>query len=105
MAAIPSPANASRATLTKTVPMRHVLPSRHHAQRAYPPRPGVARRAKVGTMDRMRTIALEEHFWTPELSGTTGPGALANFGPRIGDQLRDLGQLRLADMDAHGIDV
>jgi predicted TIM-barrel fold metal-dependent hydrolase len=56
-------------------------------------------------MDGMRTIALEEHFLTPELSGTTGSGALATFGPRIGDQLRDLGPLRLADMDAHGIDV
>jgi uncharacterized protein len=55
-------------------------------------------------MGRMRTIALEEHFWTPELSGQTSSGALATFGPRIGDQLRDLGPLRLADMDAHGID-
>jgi uncharacterized protein len=55
-------------------------------------------------MDKMRTIALEEHFWTPELSGQTGSGALATFGPRIGDQLRDLGPLRLADMDANGID-
>jgi hypothetical protein len=52
----------------------------------------------------MRTIALEEHFWTPELAGTTGPGPLAAFGPQIAGQLRDLGQGRLADMDAHGID-
>ncbi len=56
-------------------------------------------------MGGMRTIALEEHFWTPELSGATGPGPLATFGPQIGEQLRDLGPLRLADMDAHGVDV
>ena len=52
----------------------------------------------------MRTIALEEHFWTPELAGNTGTGSLAMFGPRIGNQLGDLGELRLADMDANGID-
>jgi hypothetical protein len=53
----------------------------------------------------MRTIALEEHFWTPELSGQTGERALATFGPQIGDRLRDLGRLRLADMAANGIDL
>jgi hypothetical protein len=55
-------------------------------------------------MAGMRTIALEEHFWTPELAETTGSGALAAFGPRLGDQLGDLGELRLADMEANGID-
>src|SRR5580692_6310625 len=53
----------------------------------------------------MRTIALEEHFWTAELAAPPGTGQLAVWGPRIGDQLRDLGGLRLADMDAHGIDL
>src|SRR6202044_3503050 len=52
----------------------------------------------------MRTIALEEHFWTPELAGQTGTGPLATFGGGIGKQLEDLGELRLADMDANGID-
>jgi len=53
----------------------------------------------------MRTIALEEHFWTPELAAPPGTGPLAVWGPRIDGQLRDLGPARLADMDAHGIDV
>jgi predicted TIM-barrel fold metal-dependent hydrolase len=53
----------------------------------------------------VRTIALEEHFWTPELAGQTGDRALAAFGPQLADQLKDLAQLRLADMDASGIDV
>ncbi|MGH3287867.1 MAG: hypothetical protein ACRDPD_24740, partial [Streptosporangiaceae bacterium] len=53
----------------------------------------------------MRTIALEEHFWTAELAAPPGSGPLAAWGPQVGDQLRDLGPLRLADMDAHGIDL
>jgi uncharacterized protein len=54
---------------------------------------------------RMRTIALEEHFWTAELASAPGSGPLATWGPQLDDQLRDLGGLRLADMDAHGIDL
>ena len=53
----------------------------------------------------MRTIALEEHFWTAALAAPPGTGQLAVWGPRVGDQLSDLGPLRLADMDASGIDV
>ncbi|HJY93620.1 MAG TPA: hypothetical protein VJ371_01620, partial [Streptosporangiaceae bacterium] len=53
----------------------------------------------------MRTIALEEHFWTAEMAAPPGTGQLAVWGPRVGDQLRDLGPLRLADMDANGIDL
>jgi predicted TIM-barrel fold metal-dependent hydrolase len=53
----------------------------------------------------VRTIALEEHFWTPELAAPPGTGPLAMWGPRVDDQLRDLGQGRLADMDANGIDL
>ena len=53
----------------------------------------------------MRTIALEEHFWTAELAAPPGTGQLAVWGPRTGDQLSDLGRLRLADMDANGIDL
>ena len=56
-------------------------------------------------MARMRTIALEEHFWTPELAAPPGTGPLATWGQRVDDQLRDLGQARLADMDANGIDL
>jgi uncharacterized protein len=53
----------------------------------------------------VRTSALEEHFWTAELAAPPGTGRLAVFGPYLGDQLRDLGPLRLADMDANGIDL
>jgi predicted TIM-barrel fold metal-dependent hydrolase len=53
----------------------------------------------------VRTRAREEHFWTAELAAPPGTGQLAVWGPHIGDQLRDLGSLRLADMDAHGIDL
>ena len=53
----------------------------------------------------MRTIALEEHFWTAELASPPGTGPAAVWGPRIGDQLGDLGALRLTDMDANGIDL
>jgi uncharacterized protein len=54
----------------------------------------------------MRTIALEEHFWTPELAALGGPGVLAGpDGPRLDARLRDLGEDRIADMDASGIDL
>jgi uncharacterized protein len=53
----------------------------------------------------VRTIALEEHFWTAELAPPPGTGQLAVWGPHVGDQLRDLGSLRLADMDSAGIDL
>ena len=55
-------------------------------------------------MTGMRTIALEEHFLAPGLTPPPGTGPLASWGPQIGDQLRDLGQERLASMDASGID-
>jgi uncharacterized protein len=53
----------------------------------------------------MRTIALEEHFWTPELASPPGTGVLALWGDQLDGQLRDVGKARLADMDAAGIDV
>jgi predicted TIM-barrel fold metal-dependent hydrolase len=52
----------------------------------------------------VRTIALEEHFWTPALAAAPGTGPLAMWGQRADDLLRDLGSARLADMDANGID-
>jgi uncharacterized protein len=54
----------------------------------------------------MQTIALEEHFWTAELAAAPGTGPLARpDGARLDEQLRDLGQDRIASMDAAGIDV
>ena len=59
----------------------------------------------------MRTITLEEHFASPAF--LAGPGkefndALRNRGPRgvkISDQLRDIGDQRIAEMDAAQIDM
>ena len=54
----------------------------------------------------MRTIALEEHFWTPELAAAPGTGPLARRGgAELDARLRDVGAARLADMAAAGIDV
>lgn len=53
----------------------------------------------------MRTIALEEHFWTPALASPPGAGVLALLGEDLDAPLRDLGEGRLAAMDAAGIDV
>src|ERR1700683_3565742 len=59
----------------------------------------------------MRTITLEEHFTTPAF--IDGPGRkrkeqAAKVGGRLAkvfDQLGDVGDKRLADMDAAGIDM
>jgi uncharacterized protein len=54
----------------------------------------------------MRTIALEEHFWIPELAAPPGTGPLARpDGATLDQRLRDLGQDRISAMDAAGIDV
>ena len=53
----------------------------------------------------MRTIALEEHFWTAALAAPPGTGPLATWGPEVAGRLRDLGSGRLAGMDAAGIDL
>lgn len=48
-------------------------------------------------------IALEEHYWDEELAATfTGPEGRA---PEIAKRLRDLGELRLAEMNEAGIDL
>jgi predicted TIM-barrel fold metal-dependent hydrolase len=54
----------------------------------------------------MRTIALEEHFWTDELAAAPGTGVLARANGAVLDGLlRDVGAARVADMDAAGIDL
>jgi uncharacterized protein len=54
----------------------------------------------------MRTIALEEHFWTDELAAAPGTGPLARAnGAALDALLRDVGAARMADMDAAGIDL
>src|SRR5438105_15612696 len=44
-------------------------------------------------------IAIEEHFWTPELSGS---GKKSSGVPQ---RLSDLGALRISEMDEAGIDL
>jgi len=54
----------------------------------------------------MRTIALEEHFWTAELAAAPGTGVLARPGAEpLGAALSEVGEARIRDMDAAGIDV
>jgi predicted TIM-barrel fold metal-dependent hydrolase len=53
----------------------------------------------------MRTIALEEHFWSEELAEPPGSVRHILYGQRVADQLGDLDKIRLTEMDAAGIDV
>jgi uncharacterized protein len=58
----------------------------------------------------MRTIALEEHCLTPELRELLGPQIhpyypVHRWPPALEARLMDLGDGRIAEMDAHGIDV
>ncbi|HEY4829892.1 MAG TPA: amidohydrolase family protein [Solirubrobacteraceae bacterium] len=58
----------------------------------------------------MRTIALEEHCLTPELRELLGPQihpyyAVHRWPPALEERLMDLGDGRIAEMDAQGIDV
>jgi predicted TIM-barrel fold metal-dependent hydrolase len=50
-----------------------------------------------------RIIALEEHFWTPELIALRRTVDRVN--PKSVERLGDLGALRLREMDAAGIDI
>jgi predicted TIM-barrel fold metal-dependent hydrolase len=50
-----------------------------------------------------RIIALEEHFWTPELIALRRTVDQVN--PKSVERLGDLGALRLREMDAAGIDM
>ncbi len=73
--------------------------------------------AQPGNEKKMRTITLEEHFATPAFMAGPGRGlgervraapAGSQTGPitpHLVEQLADLDDLRIADMDAAGIDV
>lgn len=54
---------------------------------------------------RMRIVAVEEHFWTAELAEVAGMTLVSPPGGRDDQLLRDVGAARLADMDAAGIDM
>jgi uncharacterized protein len=55
----------------------------------------------------MRVIALEEHFWTPAVAEAIGALRNPDAGPEseLGANLADLGERRLAEMDASGVDL
>jgi uncharacterized protein len=55
----------------------------------------------------MRVIALEEHFWTPAIAEAIGALRNPDAGPDspLGANLADLGERRIAAMDAGGIDL
>lgn len=73
----------------------------------------------MGTQRRPRIITVEEHFLNPEIGAANGPamhelapGFHAAYDPASGlphspsaAVLADLGEGRIADMDAHGIDM
>ena len=51
----------------------------------------------------LNLVAIEEHFWTPELMGLRPAGLVRD--PEHGKRLDDIGELRIAEMDAAGIDM
>src|SRR5258705_4018575 len=55
----------------------------------------------------MRIVALEEHFWTPEIAAAVAGERKPKAGPGspLEADLADLGERRLAAMDAAGIDL
>jgi len=53
----------------------------------------------------VRVIAIEEHFWTPGVRAATASYRPGGGRPDTLAKLDDLGEGRLADMDAAGIDV
>ena len=50
-----------------------------------------------------RIIAIEEHFWTPKLVALRR--SVERVNPKAVERLVELGELRLAEMDAAGIDL
>src|SRR5215469_18973927 len=53
---------------------------------------------------KQRIVAIEEHFWIPELRDRySGPRGISAHTPAR--QLDDLGEIRLAEMDTAGIDM
>lgn len=50
-----------------------------------------------------QVIAIEEHYWDPELEALFGTGEGGT--PAMRDKLEDLGEGRIAEMDKNGIDI
>src|SRR6185503_15423116 len=56
-------------------------------------------------MKKNPVIALEEHYWDAEVAGHFPDGNPETKVPALQERLRDLGALRLKEMDDAGIDV
>jgi 2,3-dihydroxybenzoate decarboxylase len=54
---------------------------------------------------RPQVIAIEEHFWDPNISATYGTLDAMRGTPHNRERLHDLGELRLKEMDEAGIDI
>src|SRR4051812_29432210 len=52
-----------------------------------------------------RVIALEEHYWDPDVAATFGEAEAGRRTSGVRERLFDLGALRLQEMDEAGIDV
>src|SRR5262245_14521874 len=50
-------------------------------------------------------VALEEHYWDPEVASHFKERSSDMRNPAIQEQLHDLGALRIKDMDEAGIDL
>ena len=57
------------------------------------------------TKERPRVIAVEEHYWDPEVIAATAAGGHATVTPELARRLHDCGELRIKEMDGSGIDV
>jgi predicted TIM-barrel fold metal-dependent hydrolase len=55
-------------------------------------------------MKKQKIIALEEHFWTPQMREVSGVMNLIK-NPEIAKRLEDFGALRIREMDEAGIDI
>jgi predicted TIM-barrel fold metal-dependent hydrolase len=53
----------------------------------------------------MKTIALEEHYWDPEVAKHFDAFGPEMRNPALRERLHDLGALRIKDMDEAGIDI
>ena len=92
---------ASAGAATTAIPTMTLAQGNRESGKAPPPMAGA----------KLRTITLEEHFASP--SWLAGPGRnftlrlsdAGNRGAKILEQLKDVGDGRIAEMDAAGIDV
>lgn len=59
----------------------------------------------MSTAPRVPVIAVEEHYWDREMAQHWGGGTEGSRDPKMLERLYDVGALRIAEMDAAGIDM